>query len=151
MGKHFLDRFDWLSSKEKSTLAALGADSPAALWAMIDASPEPFVRTLGKIRTEQLLDALWQLTPVEERRILEDRSFTPLPPLGVAVDETGASLLDPGYDIRKRDLLYQKLKELKREHGPHAQLELERVEHELRTLLEGKRIRDVLPLHKRPV
>jgi hypothetical protein len=58
MGKHFLDRFDWLSSKEKSTLAALGADSPAALWAMIDASPEPFVRTLGKIRTEQLLDAL---------------------------------------------------------------------------------------------
>ncbi len=42
LSKGFLDGIPLLTADEKSVLSSLTIESPAALWAMIDASPESF-------------------------------------------------------------------------------------------------------------
>jgi hypothetical protein len=136
MSKDFLGCFVWLSATEIAALRALGSDSPAALWAMIDASPESFIGMLGEVRTTRFRDELWQLIPVEERKVLQDHSFT-VPPVGVVIEDTRGSLQEPNYDIDKRNRLHSELQSLRRRHDPDARRRAQQLERELRLLLQG--------------
>jgi len=135
MGNHFLEGIRFLTETERSSLRALAADSPAALWGMMDASPEPFCRLLGRVRARRLSEDLWRMTTPEERRILKDRSFAP-PPLGVVVDEEAPPLPAPDYDIETRDRLHGELQQLRSENSPDARRKADSVEQQLRMLLE---------------
>jgi hypothetical protein len=140
LGKGFLESIPLLTPEERSSLASLTVDSPAALWAMIEASPEAFDRKLGSARTRLLSGALWHLIPPNERQILANPNFAPPPPVGLAIDDGGpVRLSEPHYDISKRDQLHKELQKLKGQDNPDAKRNAENLERELRTLLRGDR------------
>jgi hypothetical protein len=132
---HFLQMIDWLTPRERATLSSLGAESAAALWGAIDASPDSFVDLLGSERAKRLSKQLWQMIPRDQRRIFEHS--TPSPPPGVPVDFEPPPLSPTVYDVKERDRLFEELQRLRSEPGPEAKRKAERIEQELKTLLEG--------------
>ena len=141
LSKGFLDAIPSLSTDEKSFLAGLAADSPAMLWGMIQASPEPFGQRLGSDQTSELAAALWDMIPGDQRRVLGGPSFPPPPP-GVAIDQhVTAGVPEPSYDIEKRDQLFRELQGLKGQDSLSAKRDAECVRQELITLLNGDKTR----------
>jgi hypothetical protein len=133
-----LDELRWLTPDKKLFLARLGTDSPASLWAQIDASPEPFIKILGDADTKKVANAMWKMIPPAERRILQESPFVPPPPGTVLAQSRLSGPSAPKYDVAKRDLLYARLKALKGQASAAADTEAESIRRELTALLKGE-------------
>ena len=125
---------------ERLKLARLGASSPVALYSLRLAAVEAFDNLVGKERSGEIADRLWQLlTPSEQQRMATSsppRRF----PLGARLGKPPSELPEPPYNIRERDRVYNELQTLRKLSSPSAEQaqRISDLERELNTILESK-------------
>lgn len=116
---NFLATVDFLKPDEVITLISLGAESPVALYAMIEAAPEAFSSLLGTEKLEKLTRELQTRISPSEFRVVFGSQAT-LHPLGALVTTVPEKLLDPGFDVSQRDALYAEMRKLEQLGTPEA-------------------------------
>lgn len=126
------------SLEEKAKIDKLGAPSPAALLAMIQAAPEAFDRYLGGERAQALAEALRRLISESERALL-DVPVRQFPATGAIIGRKAPLLRSPRYDIAERDRLFEQLQYLRqqKDSSPAAKRRIAELEEKLNALLEG--------------
>jgi hypothetical protein len=117
--------------REAEKLSALGADTPQALLALIQAAPEAFSDFVGANHARDILQRLHQIVPSSEP------SYLPAPPRRFGVPLTGAPSgpTKPRFNIERRDQLFDQIQLLKRSGAPES--EIRRVERDLDNLLDS--------------
>ena len=105
-----------LTEEQQAKLRSLGVDSPAGLWAMIEAAQEKFQTFFGREETIALKRALEQQIPEDQKKALTSLpEFTPS--FGAMLEGEPAPLRQRGEtDFAERDKLFQDIQLLR----PHA-------------------------------
>jgi hypothetical protein len=129
-----------LSPAEGAKLSELGAPTPAALLAMVKASPEAFAGWFGSARTASLARALEALIGEEDRRVIESTpSVSEYTIGGAIIGGTAPDISQPGYDLNERDRLFEQLRQLRAVENPSALVKerASELEEELNALMRG--------------
>ena len=114
-------------------LASLGAETPSALLAMINASRELFDRFVGKQEAEQIVRRLRDMVP--RGRSSVGRLRAPPGKMGVPLRPAPAGPTPPHFDVGQRDQMFSHIRQL-RQSGASAE-EIRQAEQELDAFLRG--------------
>jgi len=125
-----------LSDDEKSKLAGLAVENPAALLAMLRAAPTAFSQLLSGVRLQILETALEKLLDESERAVVAESP--PRYETGAIIGPHTPGLRAPRYDIAERDALFEQLKRLRQrdDASPETEQQIRDLEHRLTTMLE---------------
>jgi len=132
----YLDQLP-VSDDVRAKLVGLAASTPAALLAMIRASPHAFFDFLGKPETDRLAASLEEMLEASQRALLATPAPT-IPSLGAIIERRPPALKKPAYDITERDRLFAELQELRRtsDATPQYQHRIQQLEAALNEMLE---------------
>jgi hypothetical protein len=121
-----------ISPAQKEQIRSLGADTPAALYAMIQAEPDAFRSFLGSDAMGRIAASLDQSLDFEQKTALS----RPTPYFSLGADLSGPpKLLPPRFDIEKRDRLFDELQQLKSRAGTKDNARIASLESQLEVLL----------------